>query len=184
MSAVLALANTLSEQAQTALPEYRDHSHCESLELPRATHRDGEFWTKVLVTDCCWLWTRARFPGTGYGAFWRGGKLHKAHRIAYELTFGPPPVGLDVMHICDVRHCVRPDHIRPGSRQENQRDMVAKGRHDPHGGRSKLTREQVVAIRWLREYEGRTLENLATLFGVGWTAIWAVVNRKTWKHVP
>lgn len=71
---------------------------------------------KVVKTDSCWLWTGHIQPnGFGY-ATWRrsGGKWGKAaaHRLYYEAFVGPIPPGLEVTHICRVRHCVRPDHLR------------------------------------------------------------------------
>ena len=156
------------------------HAACESASLPTDRSRNGDFWSKVLRTECCWLWTRARST-TGYGVFWRNGKLYKAHRVAYELAEGPIPGGLDVMHDCDVKHCVRPDHIRPATRAENQQDMARKGRSGSDGRRH-LTPEQVLAIRRMRA-EGWTQQALADRFGVTWSCISNIDRRVTWRHL-
>jgi len=77
----------------------------------------------------CWLWTGAT-SDSGYG--WFGvsgsGNTRSAHRVSYELHVGPIPNGLHVLHHCDVRHCVRPDHLWLGTRSDNMQDMLAKGR--------------------------------------------------------
>src|SRR5690349_3969709 len=58
------------------------------------------FWTQVRFGRGCWEWTGARFSN-GYGRAWVDGKSVGSHRVAYELTVGPIPNGLVVMHACD-----------------------------------------------------------------------------------
>jgi hypothetical protein len=52
-----------------------------------------------------------------------------AHRRAWEEAFGPIPDGMLVLHTCDVRNCVNPEHLFLGTNKENTQDMVTKGRH-------------------------------------------------------
>lgn len=78
----------------------------------------GRFWSKVDKTDTCWLWTGTR-TGKGYGRFKVNGRLVFAHRFAYELLVGPIPPGLQVDHLCRVRHCVNPAHLEPVTCKEN-----------------------------------------------------------------
>lgn len=61
----------------------------------------------------CLLWTKALNPQTGYGQVWdwRAKKVTVAHRVAFELTNGPIPTGLQVDHLCRVRRCGRPTHL-------------------------------------------------------------------------
>jgi len=71
---------------------------------------------KFLVGDGCWPWTGTISPD-GYGmiTFWdKNGKWTgtTAHRILYQLFVGSIPNGEEIDHICRVRHCVRPDHLR------------------------------------------------------------------------
>src|SRR3990167_3892348 len=76
----------------------------------------------------CWLWTGAtRYDGYGTRP-WRGKTSAQAHRIAWEVFRGPIPDGLQVLHRCDVRCCVNPDHLFLGTQLDNMRDMIQKGR--------------------------------------------------------
>ena len=46
-----------------------------------------------------------------------GGVL--AHRWSYEYHVGPIPDGLQLDHLCRVRHCVNPQHLEPVTAREN-----------------------------------------------------------------
>lgn len=91
---------------------------------------DKRFWRRVEKLDgenACWL-----YRGTlnkGYGHFWtREDHAIYAHVFSYRLHYGDIPEGLKVLHRCDVRDCVRPDHLWLGTQSENIQDMLKKGR--------------------------------------------------------
>jgi hypothetical protein len=87
------------------------------------------FWSKVEKSDYCWMWT-ASCTAQGYGQFVSAdGSIVGAHRYCYEITKGPIPEGLKVLHTCDVRACVRPDHLYAGTHEDNMRDVVERQRH-------------------------------------------------------
>ena len=67
----------------------------------------------------------------GYGTFGFDGKVRKAHRVAYILTFGEIPEGHHILHSCDNPACVNPAHLRPGTRADNMQDALKRGRHFP-----------------------------------------------------
>lgn len=94
----------------------------------------SRFWAKVTKTQRgCWLWTGATSGGGGmqHGQVtWRGRYRtpQKAHRIAWELTRGPIPAGLQVNHHCDIPLCCNPDHLYLGTQFDNMRDASVRGR--------------------------------------------------------
>ena len=67
----------------------------------------------------CWLWT-GFIDRKGYGVIGVGGrKLSKVHRYSYERFVGPVPNGLQLDHLCRVRHCANPQHLEPVTAREN-----------------------------------------------------------------
>lgn len=85
---------------------------CRSSVLNRKPEEECLFGRdRCLKTETCWLWLGS-INKKGYGTitFRRHGTL--AHRAAYIYTYGPVPEGLEVDHKCNVRRCVRPDHLQ------------------------------------------------------------------------
>jgi hypothetical protein len=80
---------------------------------------DARFWAKVDKNGPggCWLWTAA--TDLGYGRLNRGGKVYRAHRIAFVHAYGEPDPKLVIDHLCRVRHCVNPMHLEAVQMAEN-----------------------------------------------------------------
>lgn len=78
----------------------------------------------------CWLWTGSINHGYGRISLGPQGAVYefRAHRVSWELHYGPIPDGLFVCHHCDTSACVRPSHLFVGDQAANAADMVAKGR--------------------------------------------------------
>ena len=75
----------------------------------------------------CRLWL-AFLNATGYGQIRYKKRAYQAHRLAWIAKHGPIPEGLQVLHKCDVRSCINPDHLWLGTQADNIHDMIAKGR--------------------------------------------------------
>lgn len=145
---------------------------------------EDRFWSKVDTSGECWEWTAAK-RRNGYGVFRWKGKLCSTHRVSYELTFGDIPHDLCVLHRCDNRACVRPDHLFLGTFSDNMYDCARKGRilaqKNPWHWR-KLTSAQVVELRRLRS-EGFSYNRLAKLFGIHRETARTACNREHYAEV-
>lgn len=92
-------------------------------EKQRKTFAD-RFWARVETGDPseCWPWT-GPLSKSGYGSVSLGNKNFITSRIAYELTKGPIPEGLNACHHCDNPKCCNPQHLYPGTHEENMEDI-------------------------------------------------------------
>lgn len=58
-------------------------------------------------------------------------KVQQAHRVSYEIFKERIPDHLLGCHECDVKACINPEHIFPGSQALNLQDARIKGRVFP-----------------------------------------------------
>lgn len=134
------------------------------------------FWSKVDKTstpDGCWPWL-GPLDTCGYGMIKISRRTFKAHRVAYELAYGPIPEGLEICHHCDFPGCVRADHLFAGTHMENMLDRDAKGRGKV---RTPLTSAQVAQIREQRAL-GLTYEAIGSLFNLSGGTVNDIVKGK------
>jgi hypothetical protein len=150
--------------------------------------RDRErFARKVQMTaeDGCWTWAGAR-NARGYGIFKIAGRSVLAHRVALALHLGRDVVGC-VLHSCDNAPCCNPAHLREGSRLDNARDAVERGRLRPaRGERNAAARLSAADVRAIRERHasGRaSYARLAAEYGVTPGNIGHIVTRRAWKEL-
>jgi hypothetical protein len=140
-----------------------------------------KFWHYVTPTAAaseCWLWGGMK-SHWGHGIISDQPRGHiRAHRFAWELFNGPIPEGLIVCHKCDVPSCVNPLHLFVGTPADNSHDMKIKGRAAKP--QAKMTPRQVETIRAMAEL-GYSRENIAAVFGLGYSAVWRIVTGRTWR---
>ena len=121
--------------------------------------------------DGCVLWPY-RLTRSGYGQISIDNRTHKVHRALLLAVAGPPPsMDMDAAHICNVRHCVNPRHLRWSTRQANVHDKRAAGTHG-----QRLSAENALAIC----RERGTLSAIAKRYGVSESTIHNVRSGKTW----
>ena len=155
----------------------------------------------------CWLWTGAMVPD-GYGSFYWGadGRYSlKAHRASWNLFCDEAAAGSHVLHRCDTRPCVNPDHLFLGDNAANVADRVSKGRSasvaGPANGRwvngASLLRGTVgtpngerVASAKLRASDIPLIRSaacprsaIAARYGVSVRTIANIQSGKAWAHV-
>ena len=83
------------------------------------------FWKKVVRSEKCWEWIGSTGK-PGYGHIILKGKYVDAHRISYMLFRGEIPKGLMVLHTCDNKKCVNPDHLFLGTQKDNMAQWARK----------------------------------------------------------
>ena len=70
---------------------------------------------------------------TGYGHISIRDVPHNAHRVAYQVWVGEIPAGLEIDHLCRVRHCIEPAHLEAVTHAENIRRIHSRKTHCPRG---------------------------------------------------
>jgi len=143
--------------------------------------------------DDCWEW-KAKSRINGYGVISCGGRRGKkmlAHRASWEIHKGPIPKkptqyhGTVVMHMCDNRLCVNPNHLKLGTQADNIKDMDSKGRRvsNPVVGNlhhmTALTERQVKNIY---QMSGKR-SDIAVLFSCKEDVVKSIKTARTWAHV-
>lgn len=150
-------------------------------EFWKLVNKRGPIQPHVKHLGRCWQWG-GRLWANGYGAFKKNGR---SHRLSWELTNGQIPSGVFVLHKCDNRACVNPEHLFLGNGSDNMRDCVSKGRHDSlkrlgeKHPRARLKWWQAVRIKSSTKFKGMIIA-FAKEFNVAPSTVSAVVNGKTW----
>ena len=133
----------------------------------------------------CWYWIGSKNKH-GYGVTSISNE-NKAHRLSWKLFKGKIPEGLSVLHRCDVRCCVNPDHLFLGTQNDNMKDCAQKGRikspilSGETNPMSKLNNDQVRSIREMSQIIPQA--QIAKHFGVSNMTISRIVRGESWKTI-
>ena len=131
----------------------------------------------------CWQYPSV--SDADYGRVFFDGKRIKAHRFAWIVFKGKIPTGKQVLHHCDFRPCVNPDHLFLGVHGDNMRDMAEKGRaasfpleKNPN---SKYNRLEVAAVRTLSFEKRLNSTEIERITGIPRSTVRNMVNRRSWR---
>jgi hypothetical protein len=145
------------------------------------------FFAKVEKTNGCWNW-KACVGSSGYGRFGVGPDTLNAPRVSWIMHRGEVPKGLWILHTCDNKLCVRPEHLYLGTAKENVMDTIKRtGLNVPKWEKhrdAKLTWIAVRAIRDLYKSGSWSYSRLGLKFGVSKSCIDGVVSGRHWKGDP
>lgn len=129
----------------------------------------------------CWIWNGSAYKN-GYGWLKVFGRVISAHRYSYELHKGKIPKGAEILHSCDVKLCINPDHLIAGTHKQNmkeasERGLLCKGiNHPMHGKRNPRPRQANKVIVLGVEYESQKAAERKLGLGSGVVRYW-IKNR-------
>jgi hypothetical protein len=136
---------------------------------------------ELIPESTCHYWVGA-IGGNGYGTFTYLRKTVLAHRISYKFYKGEIPEGMCVLHKCDNRMCVNPDHLFLGTHKDNMDDMKNKSRAaaGSKNSQSKLTQGDVDEIR--EKLKTNSARRIAYVYGVSKTTIIDIKYSRIWVN--
>jgi len=133
------------------------------------------FGNKVTpVKSGCHEW-RSTLHRDGYGKFWFEGGQIQAHRMAYLLYVGEVPEGLWVLHTCDNRKCVNPDHLYLGDAKQNTKDRTERF---PRWNHQSISFEAVQEIRDRYSRGSISQQDLADEYGINQRQVSKIVRHE------
>lgn len=148
---------------------------------------DGEFWARVdrRDEDECWEW-KGTDDGHGYGVMFIAGESVFAHRFSYMLEYGVIEDDF-VLHHCDNKSCVNPEHLYSGDHADNMQDRAMRQPETfvsgEGNGNSQLTEDDVAVIKWLIVNTDYSQAEIAWEYDVAEETIRKIASEQSWKDV-
>ena len=110
---------------------------CDKTETVGMTLRQKlDFWTWI-VESGCWLWV-GYVNDQGYGQLYWGARMQRAHRLSWQASGGELSDSDILDHVCGVRSCINPDHLRVSTRALNGQYRIGLNRNNRTGYRGAI----------------------------------------------
>lgn len=116
----------------------------------------------------CWIW-QGQINRGGYGEI--GRPRRAVHVVAWEQENGPVPPAHELDHLCRIPPCFNPSHLEAVTHTENMR----------RGKPTKLTKEQVVEMRRLKEKTQVDNGQLSEMFNISRRQVSSILCGNSWK---
>lgn len=105
--------------------------------------------------------------------------LFTATRVLWEIENGPIDAGFDVCHTCDNPPCCNLVHLFLGTRSDNVRDALTKGRFTQN---QILVPDQVKEVRAMYG-AGISIAAIAERYHMAYSSIDNIVHDRKWRWV-
>ena len=163
------------------------------------THRQ---WTlEDLRTECCeevgecWEWQRSMSGPTAHTPqISVNGKPEKAARLAYALSKGLQsiadlPATQTVWRSCSNWRCINPEHLRIGSRKQQQKALAKAGVYKQNAAERLLKRgrnSSKLSMHAARRIRASTdpVKVIAAREGVSTSTVISIRRGRTWREAP
>jgi hypothetical protein len=138
------------------------------------------FWSKVNIKgpDDCWEWMAYKTQ-KGYGQFEYEYLGKAAHRFSWYLIYGDIPDGKQILHKCDNRGCVNPNHLYAGTPGDNITDREKRNPVDRSlcgVTHTKLSADEILSLRKMRgQFPSRIV---AKMFNISFGTVCDIWNRE------
>lgn len=155
--------------------------------LEETAYSEADLERRLIVQNQCVLWIGTK-NNKGYGKAWhpKTKKLILLHRLVWTHATKQKLIPyLVILHSCDTPNCIGYHHLSQGSKSENTRQAVSKGRMNFTGelnNRTKLTENDVREIRHLFK-SGVMQKDIAVQYKLKPNSVSYIISRKNWKNV-
>lgn len=110
-------------------------------------------------------------------------KVLAVHRVVYQAQIGELSSDMQINHKDGNPSNNHPSNLELVTQSENIRHSYRTLNRAPVCANAKLTREQVLRMRYLRDNQGWTYGQLVKEFGTVKSNVADIVKRRTWQEV-